>query len=322
MARNTNIDEILFPVRFEPVFFKKQEVPINGFKAITGIDSKKKHIVFSVVSDNYELISNQQAFAIGKEIHRRLFPDATSESFKVFNVIAPKTNSFCLIDIIDKNYEMNIWEQEVYVPFVRIQNSYNKSRRLKFDLGFCRKLCDNGVIFEEGFVTINFPHTKQSLNRLDLDSINVSKLKKFKDDFINKTKTSTNIKLPREYFIPLAAKVLNRNFNLNEKDYNKRYQIEHKLDEFIWYVNECSDKYINNQDLGETAYAFFNVVTDYASNNKQLQAGTINGLQSNCGEWLNLIVEKTKTPEFNWENEIEQFTYINDYLKSRHLLMF
>ena len=70
MARNTNIDEILFPVRFEPVFFKKQEVPINGFKAITGIDSKKKHIVFSVVSDNYELISNQQAFAIGKEIHR------------------------------------------------------------------------------------------------------------------------------------------------------------------------------------------------------------------------------------------------------------
>jgi len=38
--------------------------------------------------------------------------------------------------------------------------------------------------------------------------------------------------------------------------------------------------------MGETAYAFFNVITDYVSNNDKLQAGAINGLQANCGNWL------------------------------------
>ncbi len=47
--------------------------------------------------------------------------------------------------------------------------------------------------------------------------VNVSHLLKYQEDFINKTKKSVQIELPRKYFLPLAAKVLNRNFNLSEK---------------------------------------------------------------------------------------------------------
>ncbi len=313
MARNTNISEILFPVECKPVYLENQRNPIHGFKAITGITLERGEVTFSVVSNNYELISNADALEMGKTIHKKLFPDATSNSFEIFNIISPDTKSFCQIDIIDKNYALNIWEKEVYLPFIRIQNSYNRTRILKFDIGFCRKLCDNGVIFEQGTVSVNFRHTKTSFKGMDINKIDVSHLKNLEEDFIKKANKSTKIKIPGKYFIPLAAKVLNRNFNLKEKNEQKRQLILEKLNEFILQIELYSDRYINTENMGETAYAFFNVVTDYASNNDKLQANAINGLQSSCGNWLNLIESKVSEPKFSWEKEIVDYNYLIDF---------
>jgi len=312
MARNTNINEILFPVECKPVYLENQRNPIHGFKAITAAIPEKGEVTFSIVSNNYELITNSDALEMGHTIHKKLFPNATTNSFEVFNVIAPDTKSFCQIDIIDKNYALNIWEKELYLPFIRIQNSYNRTRILKFDIGFCRKLCDNGVIFEQGTVTINFRHTKTSFKGMDINKIDVSHLKKMEEDFIKKAKTSTIIKLPRKYFIPLAAKVLNRKFSLNEKNEKKRKLNREKLNEFILQIELYSDRYINTEKMGETAYAFFNVITDYASNNDKLQANAINGLQASCGNWLSIIQSKVSETMFSWEKEVKEYQYLND----------
>lgn len=249
---------------------------------------------------------------MGKEIHAKLFPEAKSESFEVFNVIAPQTYSFCQIDIIDKNYSKNIGGKELYVPFVRIQNSYNRSRKLKFDLGFCRKLCNNGVIFEQEIISININHTKQSVKELDLSKIDVSMFKYYIEDFTRKTQLAAQIKLPRRYFLPLSAKILNRRFNLKDKNEKRRNQTVHKLLEFIYFINEYTDKYVKDPDLGETAYTLFNVVTDYASNFNKLQASMINGLQTNCGAWLNMIVNKSSQSDFSWDKEIKDFEYLQN----------
>ena len=313
MSRNTNISEILFPVECKPVYLENQRNPIHGFKAITAAIPDKGEVTFSVVSNNYELISNADALEMGKTIHKKLFPDATSNSFEIFNIISPDTKSFCQIDIIDKNYALNIWEKEVYLPFIRIQNSYNRTRILKFDIGFCRKLCDNGVIFEQGTVSVNFRHTKTSFKGMDINKIDVSHLKNLEEDFIKKANKSTKIKITGKYFIPLAAKVLNRNFNLKEKNKQKRQLILEKLNEFILQIELYSDRYINTENMGETAYAFFNVITDYASNNDKLQANAINGLQSSCGNWLNLIESKVSEPKFSWEKEIVDYNYLIDF---------
>src|SRR5688572_14263105 len=120
MARNTNINEQLFPVREKPVYLESLLKPIPGFKAITGYPDGGHEHTFSIVSTNYQLITNHDALNMGRQIHQKLFPGASHASFEVFNVIAPKTRSQCQIDIIDKNYTLNIWKQEIYVPFVRI----------------------------------------------------------------------------------------------------------------------------------------------------------------------------------------------------------
>jgi len=310
MARNTNIDEQLFPVWQQPVYLEKQPKPIPGFKAIAGNPNGSSQTVFSIVSDNYQLVSNKEALEMGKQIHAKLFPNAQENSFEIFNVIAPASKSFCHIDIIDKNYTLNIWQQEVYVPFVRIHNSYNRSRSLQFDIGFCRKLCDNGMIFEQQAVKLKFAHTKQSISLEGLDKINVEHLKKLGQDFISKTTKSTKIQLPKKYFVPLAAKTLNRTFNFHEQDPVKKRIVAEKIELFTNSIDQYSDRYINKDHMGETAYAFYNVITDFASNNDKLQASAKNGLQTKCGMWINQVGELVEKQGFKWEEEIKDFEYL------------
>ncbi len=310
MARNTNIHEQLFSVWQQPVFLDNQVKPILGFKANVGSPISGCVKVFSIVSDNYRLVSNEEALNMGKQIHQKLFPDANSNSFEIFNVIAPASKSFCHIDIIDKNYTLNIWKQEVYVPFIRIHNSYNKSRSLQFAIGFCRKLCDNGVIFEQDVVKLKYAHTKQALQLDGLDKIDVSHLKKLEQQFIDKTKKSLTIKLPKKYFLPLAVKILNRSFNLKEKDPKRKKIIESKLQDFSLIIEQYADRYIKKEQFGETAYAFYNVITDYASNNERLQASAKNGLQTKCGMWVDQLGELVSKKDFTWEKEVEDFSYL------------
>lgn len=52
---------------------------------------------------------------------------------------------------------------EVYVPYVRVTNSYNGTRALRFDVGFCRKLCANGVIFETDTIRFVYAHLRREV---------------------------------------------------------------------------------------------------------------------------------------------------------------
>jgi hypothetical protein len=247
---------------------------------------------------------------LGKQIHSKLFPNLKEDCFEIFNIIAPDSKSFCHIDIIDKNYTLNIWKQELYVPFIRIHNSYNKSRSLQFDIGFCRKLCDNGMIFEQNAVNLKFSHIKEAINLKDLEHINVNQLKKLEQEFIKKTKRSTEIEIPRKYFVALAAKTLNKTFNINETNPTKKKIIDSNIEEFTKAIQMYSNRYIIDENMNETAYAFFNVITDYSSNYEKTQVTSKNGLQTKCGEWINNIDQLITKPDFNWDKELNEYEYL------------
>jgi hypothetical protein len=158
--RNSNIEDVLFPVELDNIYLENTNSPMEKFKAVVGDVGNEKRI-FSVVTTNYNLIKNEEALNIGKESLKRLLDVKDLSSFEVFNVIYPKTKSSVHIDIIHKDYAMNIYRQEVYLPFFRITNSYNKTKAFKIDIGFCRELCDNGLIFEESTVQIKFNHNSK-----------------------------------------------------------------------------------------------------------------------------------------------------------------
>ena len=154
MTRITNIHGLTFPVELRPVY---TDPGLNAESKIVKVPSSKAVVnarsgaVLGVVNKNYELITNSEAVELGKKCCAALFGADEAENIRIFKIDAPSTASYCHIDLVHESYRMNLWDEEkqsdVYVPYVRITNSYNTSRALRFDIGFCRKICLNGVIF-------------------------------------------------------------------------------------------------------------------------------------------------------------------------------
>lgn len=319
MVRNTNIQQVLFPVELKPVFAEGSRRPIEGYKAVTGkVDSPfeifETERVFTIVSDNYVLIPNKDALEMAKDIHSRLFPSGTSDSFEIFNIKTPGTLGSCHIDIIDKHHKLNILKNEIYVPFVRIQNSYNKTMPLRFLVGFCRSICTNGVIFEENSISINLPHKKTTLIVFNIEKIDTLKLKKFETDFMNKTTKADKIAIPEQLFIPLAAKALNIKFNLDEGNTNFFQSELNRLNLFTNIMQQYTDRYVRKENFGETAYALFNVITDYASNYPHFQARTTHDLQNRCGRWLSEFCQRYYNLNIDWDKELTGSQLLNPSL--------
>lgn len=309
MSRNTNIEPLMFPVELKPVYLKEKRYnKLSNFSAVTAnIDGEEK--VYSVVSGGYTLVMNKDALAFGKEIFREMFPNSNDDDFIVFNVISPLSKSYCHIDLINRNYTLNICSQEVYVPFIRITNSYNKSRKLKFELGFCREVCDNGVIFEREFVSLNFNHFKNEISSrkiLKIKDMNYEKLKSAEQSFINYMENLYNIKIEEKYFIPVTAEILRLKFK--KEDVSERYYkiIDKQKEEFVTIMEKLKAKY--TAELGETAYSLFNTVTALANEKVFVKNIRYNDYQIKAGEWVKKIVR------MNEEEQIQK--YLDDCVKN------
>lgn len=316
MARNTNVKDALFPVGFADVFidgitdgesFQPVKIPVDKYQAIINQDNGD---VICVVTKDYKLITNEQALDLGKECYKRIFNIGDTKDFEVFNVITSSTKTICYIDVIQKGYEVNIWKKEVYLPYIRITNSYNKTRALSFALGFCRKLCDNGVIFEKEAIKFTFYHTKQIIKENIKFEILPDKLEKLKRKFIEYSNKLSACPVPDEKAIPLMCKVLGIKFNLEKQ--GKEFEKEKKRrDEFKARADSLLKNYYGQS--GANVYAVFNACTDYATHSK---SGNVNffadGIKKKIGNWVESFSEERKKDDFSLENYIGEYgKYLN-----------
>jgi len=159
--RNTNLKDAFFPVEQRSIFMelpqnnkgKRDLKLISRFEAI--VDAERDH-VFSVVAEGYRLITNEEAVKLGEKCFCTVFSQSTADSMTIFNIITPKTRSFCHIDFIYEKGRFEPWQGDQWVPFLRVTNSYNRMKPLRFDLGFCRWICTNGMIFGAKSITFRY----------------------------------------------------------------------------------------------------------------------------------------------------------------------
>lgn len=282
-------------------------IAIENYFAIVNVSNKK---ILSIVSRNYHVITNQQAYELGKKAFIQLFPSVSSEDLIPFKVIAPTTKSFCHIDLIHKDVNFTVWEQETWFPFIRITNSYNRTFALSFELGFVRKLCSNGVIFDKKTIKVKYNHSRGSIP-VDI-SADVSQLKKLESEFIEHLLNLKRFHVHRKHSFPIICKALALEWKLNPKSPEYDNQIK-RLKKFKDKSNELTDVYMKSE--GENAFAVMNVMTDLISHQDIYSNIPLFSLRANqyyrrISNWMIEYCIEAEKRNFKIENYIEEYSYL------------
>ena len=314
MPRITEIESLMFPVELRPVYYT--DTGIDGTQLQKHIPNsrvvvnKKSGKPFGVVSNNYKLVTNEQALKMGEKYCAGLFGSDEVGNIEVFNVNAPATGSYCHIDLLHRSYQMNLWDEpdqsDIYIPYIRVTNSYNTSRALRFDIGFCRKVCLNGVIFGAETIRLTFSHVKHRLTNDIRFVLQKGKIGKLVEDFKSYTNKLKNYHIPKAQ----ALKIIHALFRIKaESKINFRSQKEssEEYDTLLRVLDWRLDKYIC--ELDENGYALFNAITDIASHtidNNRYFRRDVNAMQRLAGNWVHSFSREIDRPDFDITNYLEQ----------------
>ena len=259
--RTTTLDDILFPVEARPLYFRAG----NGDEREAGTHQVVVNLTcetpVGVVGRNYHLVSNQQAVNYARQCAAQLFGTDKAENLEVFNVYAPPRGWCCHVDLIHKGYEVNLFKQEVYLPFVRVTNSYNATRALRFDIGYCRKLCLNGMVFEAEAIRFNFSHSRNAVGRgLDF-AVGKGKLDALRQRLASDVQKLHDYPVAPGWERPLFFKALD--LPLPPPDEEKRPERRELFESLKCEVARQTEDYF--EKLGRNGYALLNAMTDFAS---------------------------------------------------------
>ena len=177
MKPNPTVEDLLFDVdqvAIEAVVGSNgstRRISIPGKKALV---NKRTGLVLGVVSRDYRVVTNQEAVKLAQDVCEKAFPGLSSVEWEAKRAAAPSTLSYAFIDLVHKTHVLNYWDSEIkkddpFTPFLRVTNSFNGARALRFDIGFMREHCSNGVIFEEEVATIKASHSKEALAQLKIE---------------------------------------------------------------------------------------------------------------------------------------------------------
>lgn len=324
MERIKDLDKLMFPVDLRRIYVNhtdsKEETKSIEVKNRRAVVNTESGSVLGVVNKDYRLITNEQAVELGKQCWTELFGMNEIANIKIFQVDAPSTASYCHIDLVHANYVMNLWGEElqsdVYIPYIRVTNSYNTVRALRFDVGFCREVCFNGVIFGAQTVRFKFSHVKQELDtRISFSQHNV-KMQALFDRFADYARKLRNYRILKDDCFRLILALFKIKHE-SDIDFGNKKEDYWEYQGLLHVMTERLEKYI--KETGENAYSLFNTITDLASRpverNRYFRRD-MNSLQRLAGNWMNSFQHEIKQPDF----DIADYVHVleNDRDKELH----
>lgn len=311
MNLNPQRSDWFFPIKEAPVFAsvtrsgKLLNVRVPHKKALVAADTGD---IVGIVGAGYKVFTNQQAVDLCHKFCLEAFPDTKPVEWVYVEGHGPGTRSWTAMDIHHQAHAMNLWDNEggaseTFTPFVRITNSYNGSRALRIDVGFLRKHCSNGVIFEQDAATLTVPHTRQGIHSLKVAHpfAGMSALCK---EF---GKTLADVRAVA--VTPDEARQLVRQVTgwpkLQENPQPWESEEQKKLDTDL-------ESRLNGyfSELGENAYAAFNTMTDIASRPPKSPRfrRDRSTLERRAGVWLRDFRAAATQPDFSIASHLDRLS--------------
>jgi hypothetical protein len=297
----------LFAVELREVYVPMpSEVKVQPqFHAV--VDVERSH-VFAVVGDDYKLVTNEEAITLGRECFKTIFKLTDVDKMRGFNAILPKTRSFCHLDFLHADRQfvpLKERDNDMWQPYLRVTNSYNRMFALNFELGFCRWICKNGMIFGKKNIEFKFTHSKKGADPKIAFTLRAGDFATMEAQFRAHLENLQRYHVPRRVMWPLICKAFGfsvpKDLSRAEENEEGAY-MQRKV-----AINRLTKKYFD--EMGENGYAAVNVLTDYASrpDAEKFAEGRINRLQHACGDWMAEFVVQIAKREFRYED------YLGDY---------
>lgn len=311
-SRITHINDLLFPVREVPLFAElrageqRSLIRVSGRKAIVDCTTDQ---VLGVVSDNYRLVTNRDALEYAFQCCEAAFPDLSATEWDPCSADAPGTRGHCHIDLQHRTAHLDFKSvaakdrPDTYGPFVRVTNSYNGTRALRFDIGFMRKVCENGLILPQSSIRFSFDHnTRQIADRVRLRTSNRD-FKTIKSQFQAFLAPLHGCPLSLERIRTIAMLAL----GAREPEEPTERQMQ-AWEVFKDYVGRLSKRY--KEETGANGYALLNVITDLATRpgdaGRQLVRRDRHSLQRLAGTWMASFSKECQETGFNPDAYVKQ----------------
>ena len=288
---NNGLNSVMFPVRKVDVYAETKPGErdlIPGKKALINARTCR---VLSVVSDRYQVLHNRTALELAQKCCIAAFPNTEAANWIVFSVEAPLTGGHCRIDLTHEgsicgyNWSFSKNEQDEFGPFIRVTNSYNRTRVFGIQFGFIRWACTNGMVVWHSSITIKVAHDVNEMEKSIQAKINDAKFKNVIDDFRAVLKPLHHARIPECRFRPLMLSVLHiRKPERMPKNRERAWNcLEDQLD-------AVASRYV--KEMGPTGYALVNAITEVATH-PPMKVGGYNfirrerdSLQRLAGIWL------------------------------------
>lgn len=311
MNRNVELKDLLFSVSEAPVH---ATVTRGGVERRVAIPEKKALIhavtgqVLGVVGRSYHVVTNQEAINLGLEVCKHVFPGVIATDWKPNRARAPKTLSFALIDLVHCTHVLNYLgvggkEEDPYTPFIRVTNSFNRARALRFDFGFMRMHCTNGVVFEEEVATITASHDSASIESI-LVNARTRSMENLWQEFSGFLDLIKGVEMSREQSRAAIDAVIHLPV-LREPDSEvRRGDVQELEDDILGRV----DGY--RRELGGNAYAAFNSMTDIAARPPSLRCfqKDCNMIERQAGRWLRGLSKECMQAGFKLDKFNQEFS--------------
>ena len=312
MTRLSHLDDVFFPVQEHPVFASirnntgENRIAIPQKKAIVNLKSGK---VVGVVGSGYRLVSNREALEMASKCCQSVFPETKPGEWRVRATDAPATGGHCYIDLVHNSAGLDFsfvpakGRPDAFGPFIRVTNSYNGLRALSFDIGFHRKICQNGLIMPGSVIRFKFVHARSAIGETIQFVIAHEALAGLKTSFTNYLGVLRDFRVGRDQFESLAFAVL--------WIHKPKHAIAASKTAGDWEALEkhlatMCDRYAN--ELGENAYSVFNAITEFASHppdNRCIYQDR-HGFQRRAGVWLTEFSQECSQPGFDLQKHVAQ----------------
>jgi hypothetical protein len=303
-----DIAEAFFPVELRPLFMPTSSVfdnynyqKLNRHFAV--VDVERQH-PFAVVTRDYKLVTNKMAFDLAAEVMKQVFHTTQIGDMECLNITMPKTRSFCHIDLIHKTADFAPWENDKWTAFLRISNSYNRTRRLRLELSFCRWICLNGIIFGSKSIEFSYAHTRRGMDRIDRFSENIGDIRLLERQLTEKLHQLQRYYVPETEMLPLLCRAFDVKLTPDVADKPKRVDDLRTLRE---QARVLTNHYFS--EMGPHGYAALNVLTDFASRPVGVMSpeASMDGLQQKAGSWLDDFVSSIQHPEFSFDSHLADY---------------